>query len=155
MAVDFLDIAPKEDRKSVVSVKDQSGNDVEVEVFALDASDFAAIARKHPVMRPVFAKGAPEEVVNIALAEAGPAIIAAGLGHLNDERYELAAKRYQASEQKKLVNAIMALSVGEDAVKAEEADGVPLPTAAEIVAEATAGGVETAAAADSQQPSNT
>ena len=143
MKVDFLDIAPKEVRSATVTVKDQQGSDREVEIFAIDVSDLAKLARKNPAMLPLFAKGAPDALQAIALAEHLPTVIAAGLGHLGDPVYEAAAKRFPHDEQQKLGEAIMDLSFPNRKKPTDDAGGEggddPLPpSAAAIIAEATA-----------------
>jgi hypothetical protein len=140
MAVDFLDIAPKEARRDTVTVRDQAGQDQEVEIVPIDASDLAKLARRFPTLRALFSKDAPEEVRAIAFAEYWPQIIAAGLGHPGEEAYELAAKRYQHDQLDKLGRAIMRLSFP----TAEETDS-PLPSSAEVIAEAEAEATKAAA----------
>jgi hypothetical protein len=147
VAVDFLDIAPKEVRKETVTVKDQEGQDREVEIYPIDASDLAKLARRFPSLRAIFAKGAPEDLQAMALAEHWPAIIAASLGHLGEEPYELAAKRYQPDQRDRLGKAIMALSFPK---AAEEEPGPLAPSAEAVIAEAVAG----VPAADSPLPSS-
>lgn len=144
--VDFLTIAPKEARKELVTVRNADGIEAQVEIQPIDMTDLAKLARKHAGLRPIFAQNAPAEMRAIAFAEFVPQIIAAGLGHIGDERYENAAKLHP--DKDKLSKAILELSFGK-----EDADGPLAKSAADIIAEAAVGTSEAGAAAPLPEPS--
>lgn len=139
--VDLLDIAPPERQGETVLVLGQ-----EVEIRPLTVGQLAQVMRRFPELRHSFFRSdVPEDVRGVALLEAWPAIIAAGLGHLGEAPYEAAAERLPQAEMLKLGHAIMALTNPEEAPKPG-----PLPGSAAVIAEALAGEVSTS----SPPPSN-
>jgi hypothetical protein len=137
--VDFLSIAPPETRKEVVAILDHQGAERQVEIQPVDNSDIAKLARKHPGLRDLFKQNAANEQRMVAFIEHMPAIVAAALGHLGDEKYEAAAKRLAPAESQKLIDRIMEISFGSGGEKEND----PLPTAEEVIADATAAASDT------------
>lgn len=132
MPVDFLDIAPKEVAKTKVAIHDKDGQEHEVEIQPIDNTDIAKLANRFPMLRKtLFLKDVPEDVSGVALMEAWPAIVAAGLGHIGDERYEAAARRFDQTEIQKLGKVILEISFP----RPETSDPLPASAAA-VIAEA-------------------
>jgi hypothetical protein len=125
---DFLDILPPE-RTETITVFGH-----EFPIKPLKNSVIASIARRFPELRKSLFKDAPEDFRGLAMMEAMPAIVAAGLGMLGDKAFEAAIEaRLPQPEMMRIGGAIMALTYPSP----EEADA-PLATAAEIVAAAEA-----------------
>ncbi len=123
---DFLDILPPE-RTETITVFGH-----EFPIRPLKNSVIAIIARRFPELRKSLFKEAPEDFRGLAMMEAMPAIVAAGLDKLGDKAFEAAIEaRLPQPEMMRIGGAIMALTYPAP----EDTDG-PLATAADIIAAA-------------------
>ena len=104
--MDLLDIAPA---TSVVSVKLSDGQ--RLVVRGLNANAIAAIAARFPNLIAAFATAGDNVVMLISSfgIATGPAI-AAGCGHLGDDKAEAIANGLLAEDQMKLLKAIYGLT---------------------------------------------
>lgn len=127
MSVDLLDLVPQGERRETVAILGQ-----EVEIRPLTVSQIAAIGYRFPQFGKSFMRDdQPEEQRSLAILTAWPAIVAAGLGHPGDRRYEERAERLPQADLLKLGAAILALTN-------PRSDDGPLPTSAEVIAAARA-----------------
>jgi hypothetical protein len=117
MAVDLLDLAPQVER---VEVPLLGGT---VEIRALTVTEMGKLMKRFPdFRRAFFSDDVPEDVRSASLMECWPAIVAAGLGHPGDSRYEQTAEALPLVELLALGTAVMNLSMP----RAPEQKG-PLP----------------------------
>jgi hypothetical protein len=102
---DLLDIAPST-ASAVVRIQGQR-----LVVRGLNASATALLASRFPELRKVFSGGSNDIVgllIELCGSSIGP-IIAAGCGHLGDEKYEQQASGLLLEEQVELLTAILGL----------------------------------------------
>jgi hypothetical protein len=104
---DLLDIAPS----TAVDVVKVNGNRDRVIVRGLHGNAIASIAARFPKLALLLGGG--DNVVPRMIEQFGEAIgpiIAAGCGHLGDEKQEEAATRFLIEDQLKLLKAILGLT---------------------------------------------
>jgi hypothetical protein len=104
---DLLDIAPA----TAVEVVKVNGNRDRVIVRGLHGNAIASIAARFPKLALLLGDG--DNVVPRMIEQFGDAIgpiIAAGCGHLGDEKQEEAATRFLIEDQLKLLKAILGLT---------------------------------------------
>jgi hypothetical protein len=82
MPISFLDLVPK--RPTAIVTIDGEAGPAEFEVTGIALSQLAEIGRKFPAFARVIEGGA----TLLSATDAMPAIIAAGLGHYGESRYE-------------------------------------------------------------------
>lgn len=107
--VSLLDIVPAEASKETVTIRGQS-----IDVFGISLAGCVKLLKRFPDMASVLigqvGEIPPERMVAL-VPMAATAIIAAGLGHIDEPEYENAAERLGVEEQIDLFAAIMRLTI--------------------------------------------
>lgn len=113
--VSIIEIAPPEEGRKVSVLGE------EIEVFAVRNRAWATLARRFPdLKRTIAGISVSIEDQKISGMETAPAIIAAGLGQLGDEKTEAAIDRLPLDAQMALLRAVMEQSYPPDPTKGEE-----------------------------------
>jgi hypothetical protein len=144
MPVSLLDIAPRDERRQIITIDGK-----ELEIRGLSVGDLGKLCKRFPDLRiALFNKNAPEDVQTAGMLEAWPAIIAAGVGKLGDAEFEAAADRMPHSQLLAIGAAVMKLTN-------PEAEEIPLsPEAKAVLDQALAAAAASTANMSSAEPSS-